>query len=206
MKQRLSGSRVALRMYVAIFEVGRVHTDVLSQTVPTGLPKKRKKVLTRMINSVIASGNKTHVRNKCRADTMMGCSAANAKIISSLEVAQKKSVDLKHCSNDLVDMVNKSVNKAAAQNPRDAMRRWGDIDRCLIAGIESASKCWEAQNDRTWETFAEDRKFTRKRIGDLRNIAAELGLDMRQINADSTRRGSVSLRRMPQQGLKTSLR
>lgn len=118
---------------------------------------------------------------------MIECSAGDAKITSSLEVAQQKSVDLKQCLNDLVDMVNEFENKAAVQDLKNAMRRWGDIHRCLVAGLESANKFWEAQDDRTWDIFAEDREFTRKRIRDLRNIAAELRLNMMQINADSTR-------------------
>lgn len=101
---------------------------------------------------------------------------------------EQKSVELKQNLNNLADMVNDSGITIAMQHLKNAMRRWGDAHRCLVAEQEQANRRRDQPNDRTWAVFTEDRELLRRSIGDLRGIAMELDLDMGRVSEDATLR------------------
>jgi hypothetical protein len=141
-------------------------------------------VLVRIINTAVSHSNDAHTYIDSRADEMVKEATADETTIFNLTNAEQKSVELKQSLNNLVDMVNDSGDTVAAQDLKNAMRRWGDIHRCLVAERESASKRWDRQNDRTWDIFKEDRELIRGSIVDLKNIAMELGLNMDRVSED----------------------
>ncbi|KAF3038708.1 hypothetical protein E8E11_000361 [Didymella keratinophila] len=138
---------------------------------PGGLTNKRKKVLSRIINTAITHGNEAHAYVKARANSMAEDASMKNLAVASLADAERSSVVLKQALNNLVDMVIESGNSAATQDLNSAMRCWGGIHR---------------QNDRLRDFFEDDRALVREQILDLRNIAEELGLDMKRVSEDGS--------------------
>jgi len=86
------------------------------------LSNKRKKMLARVISTVITHGNEAHTYIKARANSMAEDASTEDQTVAILSDVERKSLDLKQALNNLVDMVNNSRNSAGAQDLKSAMR------------------------------------------------------------------------------------
>lgn len=143
-------------------------------------------MLSRIINTAITHGNEAHAYVKARANSMAEDASMKNLAVASLADAERSSVVLKQALNNLVDMVIESGNSAATQDLNSAMRCWGGIHRCFEGERNNASSRRDRQNDRLRDFFEDDRALVREQILDLRNIAEELGLDMKRVSEDGS--------------------
>jgi hypothetical protein len=150
------------------------------------LSNRSKKTLAKMLNTAIMHGNEAHALVKARAASMAEEAGAEDATVANLYEAEQTSTLLKQALGNLVDVVNDSGNKAAAQDLKSAMRRWRGIHGCLAAERGIASGRRDKRNERTWDIFQEDRALVRERILGLRSVAEELGLDMKRLNKDTS--------------------
>lgn len=156
------------------------------QNTPGVLSNKRRKLLAKIISTAVTHGNEAHTYIRTRANLMAEDASLEDATVTDLVEAEQMSIMLKQALNNFADMVNDSSNNAGAQDLRSAMRAWRGIHECLALEREKASSRRDKGNDRTWDIFKEDRALVRERILDLRNIAEELGLDMKRVSEDAS--------------------
>lgn len=161
-------------------------TLLFLEGAPTGLSNRRKKVLTRIINTAVVNSNEAHLLIKSQARDREEEADTDEVSIFNLGQAEQDSLALKQSLNNLVDMVNMTGYSVASQDLKNAMRRWGDIHRCLATERTSVTQRWDRQNNRTWEVFKQDREIVRSQIASSRQLAVELELDLSRIDEDAS--------------------
>lgn len=91
----------------------------------------------------------------------------------NLHNAEQHSTELKRSLNNLVDMTISSENYTVAQDLRDAMKRWGNIHRCLATERKSARMRYDKHYEYTIMAL-EYLALLRGGISNLQDVSAEL--------------------------------